>query len=65
MNGPDLPRFPWPYARAGSSFFCSKGTLQDDLWREFNECCDDPIWWNTGRGRWVVQLLDLAGRGGK
>jgi hypothetical protein len=63
MSGPQLPKFPWPYARPGSSFHCCEGTLVDDLWREFNECCDDPFWWNSGRGRWVANLLDLSARG--
>lgn len=58
-----LPKFPWPYARPGSSFHGSERTLSDELWREFNECCDDPWWWNTGRGRWVTLALDRFGRG--
>ena len=58
-----LPRFPWPYARVGSSFHCGPGTAEEDLYREWCECCDDPFWWNSGRGRFVVQWLDRCGKG--
>ena len=59
----NLPTFPWPYVRPRSSFYRCSGTVLDELWREFNECCDDPWWWNTGRGRWVTLALDRIGRG--
>jgi hypothetical protein len=35
--------------------------MEEDLYREWLECADDPIWWNSGRGRFVVQMLDRLG----
>jgi len=63
MNEPQLPRIPRPDAGARITLpYCSR-TLQDDLWREFNECSADPIWWNSGRGAQVTDLLEFLARG--
>jgi len=63
VSGPQLPRIPRPDAGAGGTVRRRTRTLQDDLWREFNESAACPIWWNSGRGKQVTDLLEFLARG--
>ena len=59
----ELPRFPWPYQRVGSSFHRCTGSLEEDLFSEWIACVDEPGWLQSRRGRFVCRALDsLQGR---